>query len=157
MDNLLVALLAASMSTFGSFLLQMYVSRESRRQTYDEKRLMALLDVRQEVEKAGGKWFGWASARLGGESVEVCDSFEESAGSATNDAWYATRVFEMYFPTMMKESQMMRDAILRRKSEAYRQVALGGDFDAVKMKEASDANLDAIVAKARKSLGYPTK
>lgn len=157
MDNLLVALLAASMSTFGSFLLQMYVSRESRRQTYDEKRLMALLDVRQEVEKAEGKWFRWASVRLGGESVEVCDSLEESAGSATNDAWYATRVFEMYFPTMMKESQMMRDAILRGKNEAHRQVALGGDFDAVKMKEASDANLDAIVAKARKSLGYPTK
>lgn len=94
---------------------------------------------------------------IGGESVEVCDSLEESAGSATNDAWYATRVFEMYFPTMMKESQMMRDAILRGKNEAHRQVALGGDFDAVKMKEASDANLDAIVAKARKSLGYPTK
>lgn len=71
MDNLLVALLAASMSTFGSFLLQMYVSRESRRQTYDEKRLMALLDVRQEVEKAEGKWFRWASVRLG-ESLLKC-------------------------------------------------------------------------------------
>ncbi len=162
MDNLGVAILAAGFSTLGSLLLQMYISKNSKDQRYDEKRLMALLDVRQKVEQAGGQWYGWTNARLSGLSDEECSSLENAAGSATNDAWYATRVFEMYFPTLMKESQQMRDSLLSNKAEAVRQVELGGDFDKVRIDAGWDAlrnpsNLSEVVSKARKILGYPLK
>jgi hypothetical protein len=156
MSDFAIALIAASLSTLGSLLTQMFVSKNSRRQTYDEKRLMALLEVRQAVEEAVGRWYAWANARLGQESPEACASLQERASQATHDAWYSTRVFEMYFPTMMKSSQSMRDEISRCKDEAIRQVEAGGAFDNARFATNQTVDMDEVVAKARKILGYPS-
>ena len=156
MSDFSIALIAASLSTLGSLLTQMFSSKNSRRQTYNEKRLVALLEVRQAVEEAGGRWYAWAKACLGQDSPETCASLEERASEATHDAWYSTRVFEMYFPTMMEASQSMRDEISRRKNEAIRQVEAGGAFDNARFSSNRAVDLDEVVAKARKILGYPS-
>jgi len=156
MSDFAIALIAASLSTLGSLLTQMFVSKNSRRQTYDEKRLVALVEVRQAVEEAVGRWYAWANARLGQESPEAYASLQERASEATHEAWYSTRVFEMYFPTLMKESQSMRDEISRCKDEANRQVEVGGVFDKAGFSSNQTVDLDEVVAKARKILGYPS-
>jgi hypothetical protein len=155
MPDLAIAIVVASLSTLGSWLVQVHMAKTTRRDVYDEKRLVALLDVRQAVEQAGGRWFGWASKRLGNEDPEACAEFREMAEKATHDAWYATRVFEMYFPTMMKESQLMRDQISARRDLAVHQVEASGVFDGAAFADQRLIDLDAMVGKARRILGYP--
>lgn len=155
MSNLGLALVVTSFSTLGSLLVQVYMSRATRRDTYDEKRLMALLDVRQAVEQAGGRWYGWTSKCLAGEDPNECNLFKELAGQATHDAWYATRAFEMYFPTMMTESQLMRDELSRRRDLATHQVEVTKIFDRSAFADHRKIDLDVVVARARKILGYP--
>lgn len=157
MSDLGLALVVTSISTLGSLLVQVYMSRTTRRDTYDEKRLVALLDVRQAVEQAGGRWFGWASKCLAGEDPKDCDEFLDMAGQATHDAWYATRVFEMYFPTMMNESQLMRDEVTRRRDLAIHQVEVSGVFNQPAFSDQRMIDLDDVVSKARRILGYPEK
>jgi hypothetical protein len=157
MPDVALAIIVASLSSLGSWLVQVYMARTTRRDSYDEKRLMALLDVRQAVEQAGGRWYGWASMRLGDEDPEACASFKEMAGQATHDAWYATRVFEMYFPTMMSESQLMRDEVTRLRDLASYQVEVTKIFDKTAFSELRTISLDDVVKKARGILGYPER
>jgi hypothetical protein len=155
MSDLAIAVVVASLSTLGSLLVQVFMARTARRDVYDEKRLVALLDVRQAVEQAGGRWFGWASKQTRNDDPAVSAEFKELASQATHDAWYSTRVFEMYFPTMMKESQLMRDDIDRQKKLAMHQVEVTGVFDGDEFSKNRTIDMDDVVKKARKILGYP--
>ena len=155
MPDVALAIIVATVSTMGSWAVQAYMAKTTRRDTYDEKRLVALLEVRQAVEQAGGRWFGWASKRLENEDPAACASFKELAEQAMHDAWYATRVFEMYFPTMMEESQLMRDEVSRHRDVATHQVEVSGVFNRSEFSDHRTISLDDVVTKARKILGYP--
>lgn len=155
MSDVAVAILIASLSTLGSWLVQVYLTRTTRRDVYNEKRLVALLEVRQSVEQAGGRWYGWASKALSGGDLNEAALTREKAEQATHEAWYATRVFEMYFPTMMLESQLMRDEISRRRDLAHHQVEVTGTFNRSEFSDHRTIDLDEVVRKSRKILGYP--
>lgn len=155
MSEFMIALLAACMSTLGSLLLQMYVARTNRRLTYDEKRLDALLNVRQLVESCGGRWFGWASAVLNGAQGQDPEHLRKNAIDAMDRAWYATRVFEMYFPTMKEDADKMRAQMKRRREVAEQQVNEGGPFDAGGFSASRLVDLDDVVHRSRQILGYP--
>jgi hypothetical protein len=158
MSNFLLALLAASLSTFGSLVLHVYSSRENRRNIYDEKRLDALLTVRQEVESACGNWYGWADSALDGQPAHVCESRRREAGDATDRAWYSIRRYEMYFPTLKHFGQDMRKQLEGYRSAAEDMVKAGGVFDGNKFASRSlNDVLDSMVESSRKLLGYPKR
>lgn len=162
MSNFLLALLAASLSTFGSLVLHVYSSRENRRNIYNEKRLDALLAVRREVESACGNWYGWADSVLKTkpkpDPQSVRDKKREEAETATDRAWYSIRRYEMYFPTREHFGEDMRKQL-----EGYRKVAedmvdAGGVFDENKFSSGSlDDVLESMVESSRKLLGYPKR
>lgn len=156
MSDFLV-LVAASIPVSGALIVQIYESKASRRRSYDEKRLLALLDVRKTVEEAVGRWYNWASASLGQHPKITCDAARSEAEAATHNAWYSTRAFEMFFPTMMAESQNMRDEITRCKEESMRQVGAGGTFNGAEFSSNQKIDLDAVTRKGRKILGYPSE
>lgn len=149
--------MAASLSTVGSLLLQTYVARTSRRIAYDDKRLAALLDVRQAVEIACGRWYGWASVSLKGDATSSPAEVYSRAGDATHDGWYSTRVFEMYFPSLRADAEAMRKEIQRFKDEAHKQVSEGGPFEPIRFSTNKLIDLDEIAGRGRKLLGFPDK
>lgn len=156
MSNFLLALLAASLSTFGSLVLHVYSSRENRRNIYNEKRLDALLTVRQVVESACGNWYGWADSVLNGQPAHVCESRRRAAGDATDRAWYSIRRYEMYFPTLKHFGQDMRKQLEGYRSTAENMVKAGGGFDGNKFASGSlNHDLDKIIECSRTLLGYP--
>ena len=155
-SNFLV-LAAASIPVSGALLVQIYEAKTARRQSFDEKRLVALLDVRMSVEQAVGRWYKWAFVTLGQQPSHICEEAERDAERATHDAWYSTRSFEMFFPTMLDESQMMRDEIARCKNVSISQVKAGGDFSEEEFSNNRRIDLDAVAQKGRKILGYPNE
>ena len=155
-SNFLI-LLAASIPVSGALLVQIYESKTARRQSYDEKRLVALLDVRLAVEKAGGRWYSWAFLTLNQQPTHICEEMEREAEGATDAAWYSTRSFEMFFPTMLSEAQMMRDEILRCKNISISQIRARGEFSREEFVENRLIDLDTITQKGRKILGYPNE
>ena len=152
-----IAILAAAMSTLGSLILQVYVSRNGRRMLFDEKRLQAVVSVRQDVEIACGRWRGWAESILEKFDDVTVTSRKRNSDEALHEAWYSTRVFEMYFPQLRNEADLMRKMMLAVKDEAERQVRSGEDFNG----SAFDAvglrilDLDNVVSQARKILALP--
>lgn len=155
-SNFLI-LLAASIPVSGALLVQIYESKTARRRSFDEKRLVALLDVRLAVEDAGGRWYGYADATLSQQPSHICEEKERSAVKATHDAWYLTRSFEMFFPTMLREAQMMRDEIVRCQNISKSQIEAHGDFSPEEFKENRIIDLDTVAQKGRKILGYPNE
>ena len=150
-------LLAASIPVSGALLVQIYESKTARRRSFDEKRLVALLDVRLAVEDACGRWYGYADATLSQQPSHICEEKERSAVKATHDAWYLTRSFEMFFPTMLREAQMMRDEIVRCQNISTSQIEARGDFSPEEFKENRIIDLDTVAQKGRKILGYPNE
>ena len=75
--NILI-LLAASIPVSGALLVQIYESKTARRRSFDEKRLVALLDVRLAVEEACGRWYGYADATLSQQPSHICEEKERS-------------------------------------------------------------------------------
>lgn len=155
MSDFFIALMAASFSTLGSLLLQMFVARTNRDLMYNDKRLASLLDVRQVVEEACGRWHGWASAVLDDERVDDPLKLRQEAGDAMHRAWFATRVFEMYFPKMTHEANSMRKMLMAYRDEAHAQVEAGGAFDPSKFDVMFTVDFDAITNSARRRLGFP--
>lgn len=157
MSDIGLAIMAASLSTLGSLLLQTYVARTSRRIAYNDKRLAALLDVRQAVEIACGRWYSWAATSLNGDTSLTPDDVYLRAGEATHDGWYSTRVFEMYFPSLSEYAEDMRKEIQRYKDEAHAQVSRKGTFDPTQFSANKLIDLDDIARHGRKLLGFPDR
>lgn len=155
METFVVALVAASLSTLGSLILQMYVARTTRRLTFDDRRLSALLDVRQAVEMACGRWYGWASAVLAPASADECRDHLRRAEESMHEGWYATRVFEIYFPAMLADAQSMREEMTRYRVEAQDQVSRNEGFDGDALSAMSRVDFDDVVRRARQALGFP--
>ena len=155
-SNFLI-LLAASIPVSGALLVQIYESKTARRQSFDEKRLVALLDVRLAVEEACGRWYAYADATLNQQPSHICEEIERGAAKATHEAWYKTRSFEMFFPTMLRESEMMRDEIVRCKNISLSQVMARGDFSREEFTEHRIIDLNTVAQKGRKILGYPNE
>jgi hypothetical protein len=155
-SNFLI-LLAASIPVSGALLVQIFESKTARRQSFDEKRLVALLAVRLAVEEACGRWYAYADATLNQQPSHICEEIERGAAKATHAAWYATRSFEMFFPTMLSEAQMMRDEILRCKNISISQIRARGDFNGEEFEQNKIIDLDIITQKGRKILGYPNE
>jgi hypothetical protein len=84
-SNFLV-LLAATIPVSGALLVQVYERRSARRQSFDEKRLVALLDARLAVERAIGRWYSWAFATLNQQPTHICEEMEREAERATDVA-----------------------------------------------------------------------
>lgn len=106
----------------------------------------------------GGSWFGWADWTLGNRSPVECEKQKTLADEALNKAWYATRVYEMYFPTMKPAADAMRLELSRCKNEAERQISGGGSFDGSRFSEKYHVvDLDVVVDKSRKILGFPSE
>jgi hypothetical protein len=162
MSKFLLALLAASLSPFGSLVLHVYSSRENRRNIYNEKRLDALLAVRREVESACGNWYGWADSVLKTkpkpDPKSVRDKKREEAETATDRAWYSIRRYEMYFPTLKDCGPDMRKQLEGYRSAAEDMVKAGGVFDGNKFESKSlNGVLDSVVERSRELLGYPKR
>ena len=155
-SNFLI-LLAASIPVSGALLVQIYESKTARRQSFDEKRLVALLDVRLAVEKAVGRRYNWAFLTLNHQPTHICEEAEREAERATDTGWYSTRSFEMFFPTMLRESEMMRDEIVRCKNISLSQVMARGDFSREEFTEHRIIDLNTVAQKGRKILGYPNE
>jgi len=155
-SNFLI-LLAASIPVSGALVVQIYESKTARRRSFDEKRLVALLDVRLTVEDACGRWYGYADATLSQQPSHICEEKERGAGKATHDAWYSTRSFEMFFPAMLREAQMMRDEIKRYRNIATSQIEARGDFSPEEFNENRIIDLDTVSQKGRKILRYPNE
>lgn len=156
-SDFLLALLAASVSSLGALGLQMYVSRNNRKMVYDERRLEALLSVRQDVESACGHWYGWTDSVLSADGADERKRRELDADKATDRAWYSTRVYEMYFPTLKAHGEQMRDQIGRYKSVAHSLVEAGGRFDGDRFTEVYTFDFDVMVEESRKLLGFPRR
>ncbi len=158
MSNFLIALLAASLSTFGSLVLHVYSSRDNRRNIYNEKRLDALLAVRRDVEGACGNWYGWADSVLKKKPESVQDKKREEAETATDRAWYSIRRYEMYFPTLKHLGQDMRKVLEGYRSAADDMVTAGGDFKEHQFPSGSlNTVLESMVESSRELLGYPKR
>ena len=158
MSDFFLALLAALMSTLGSLLLQVFVSRNSRRMLFDEKRLQAVVSVRQEVEIACGRWRGWAESVLKGFDAETVMTRKRTAEECLHGAWYSTRDFEMYFPQLRSDADSMRQMMMAIKDEAEKQVRDGKHFDGSNFDLVGSRvmNLDDAVSRARKVLALPS-
>jgi len=155
-SNFLV-LLAATIPVSGALLVQVYERRSARRQSFDEKRLVALLDARLDVERAIGRWYSWAFTTLNQQPTHICEEMEREAERATDVAWYSTRSFEMFFPTMLQEAQMMRDEIIRCKNISINQIRARDGFSGEEFERNRIIELDIISQKGRKILGYPNE
>jgi hypothetical protein len=157
MSDFLLALLAALMSTLGSLILQVYVSKNSRRMLFDEKRLQAVVSVRQEVEIACGRWRGWAESVLESFDAETVMTRKRAADECLHGAWYSTRVFEMYFPQLRSDSDLMRQLMMAVKDEAEKQVSERKKFDGKNFEHVGSRimDLDDVVSRARKILALP--
>jgi hypothetical protein len=158
MSDFLLALLAALMSTLGSLILQVYVSRNSRRMLFDEKRLQAVVSVRQEVEIACGRWRGWAESVLNNFDTETVASRKRVADECLHGAWYSTRVFEMYFPQLRSDADSMRQLMMAVKDEAEKQVSDKKKFDGKNFELVGSRiiDLDDVVSRARRILALPS-
>ena len=87
----------------------------------------------------------------------VLTEMEREAERATDAAWYSTRSFEIFFPTMLHESQMMRDEIIRCKNISTSQIKARGDFSREEFTENRIIDLDTVTQIGRKILGYPNE
>ena len=156
--NILVAIGAATFSTIGGFVVQFFLARMGRRDEINDKRLEALVQLREKVEYSGGAWFGWAAASHRPTEIDNIADKRRHAGDSLNDAWYAVTLFDLYFPTLRKETTKLRVRLKNAESIAHNQVA-NGVFDPNEFVTNREENgdLEMIVEEARKLLKLPKK
>jgi len=142
------------LSTLGTLLIQRISAGSEQQATFDQKRLDALVDVRQKIEISLGRWRGWAHATA--HKPEFVDPKEqyELASASIHEAWYSTRVFEIYFPNMAPQLERLRSGLGTAKEIAARQVQ-AGRFDPSEFEADSrvcDEILEKITADSRREL-----
>ncbi|MEY2740014.1 MAG: hypothetical protein RL283_116 [Actinomycetota bacterium] len=141
-------------STLGALLIQRISLRKEQEAAFDQKRLDAIVDVRQKIEISLGTWRGWAHATITRPEFEDPKERYERASRSIHEAWYATRVFEIYFPDLAPELERLRRGLGTAKDIATRQVD-AGRFDHTEFEADSrecDAVLDRVTTHARAQL-----
>jgi hypothetical protein len=156
--NLLVAIGAATFSTLGAFVVQYFLASRERRNIINDKRLEALVQMREKAEYAGGYWYGWAASAAQKPSHYDEVEKERNASDATNAAWYAITLFDLYFPTFRPDVENLREYLLKRKELALQQIEnevfTPEEFD----REGSLRELlEKMVVEARQILDLPRK
>ena len=152
-QSIVVAASAALLSTVGALWTQIIAARINRRNTLDDRRLDALVDVRQKIEIAHGRWQGWAYVSVMRPDNEDPAARLELAGDAMHEAWYATNLFELYFPSMAVMMGEFRDSILRKRDIARRQVKENA-FNPDEFKDIGPS-LDELTRRGRSLLKMP--
>jgi hypothetical protein len=152
-QSIVVASSAAFLSTVGALWTQIVAARINRRNVINDKRLEALVDVRQKIEIAWGRWEGWAYVSIVHPPHEDPSERLKLAGDATHEAWYATNLFELYFPSMAPMMGEFRSSILERRSLAERQVE-AQQFDPAAFKNIGPS-LDELTSRGRTLLKLP--
>jgi hypothetical protein len=156
--NILVAIGAATFTTFGAFVVQYYLAKLERKNDIDDKRLEALVQMREKVEYARGYWYGWADNAAQPNAHYNEPEMSRTAADAMNAAWYAITLFDMYFPTFRQELDQLRTQLQNDTKIAERQIEekvfdpdeFNRDGDIVK-------HLDALVTAARDILDLPKR
>jgi len=152
-QSIVVASSAAFLSTVGALWTQIVAARINRRNNLDDKRLDALVDVRQKIEIAYGRWQGWAHVSVTQPGNDDPVARFDLAGNATHDAWYATNLYELYFPSMAGMMGEFRNAILAKRDIAHKQVA-DNRFTPDEFKNIGPS-LDELTRQGRKLLKLP--
>ena len=142
------------LSTLGALLIQRISLRSEQKAQFDQKRLDAIVDVRQKIEISLGTWRGWAHVAIEKPPYEDAADRYERASASIHEAWYATRVFEIYFPDLAPQLERLRRSLGATKAIAARQVE-AGRFDAKEFEvesSGSDRVLDEVTTTARRAL-----
>lgn len=142
------------LSTLGALLIQRISTRSQQQAAFDQKRLDAIVDVRQKIEISLGRWRGWAHATANGPKFVDPKEQYELASASIHEAWYSTRVFEIYFPDLAPQVERLRQGLVTAKEIAARQVE-AGRFDPSEFEVDSrvcDDILEQITAKSRREL-----
>jgi len=152
-QSVIVGASAALLSTLGALWIQIIAAKITRRNQINDKRLDALVDARQKIEIAGGRWQGWAHVSITRPENEDAAERLALAGSATHDAWYAINVCELYFPSLTVMMSGFRDAIMTKRDIANKQVA-DNVFDSDEYKGIGPS-LEELTSQGRKLLKLP--
>lgn len=156
--NILIAIGAATFSTVGAFVVQYFLAQTERKNVINDKRLEALVQMREKVEYARGYWYGWAA--LAAQPSAHYDAREKNriADDAMNAAWYAITLFDLYFPTFRTELDQLRTQLTSAKTIALRQIE-NGTFAPDEFTRDSDVmkHLDIVVVQARAILDLPNR
>lgn len=153
LSNGSVAIGASATTGIIAVLIARHTSRTQRRERLDDDRLAILVKMYSLVEIGEGRWRGWA------ESIHIKrpDVSEKLslAEQAIHDAWYATREFEILFPTLSLEMDKTRRQLEETRElaeqQANRGVFIGKEFDDRHVQK----NLREIVVKAREIIELP--
>lgn len=141
------ALLTFVGATFAQFL----GNRLESRRNLDERRLMAIVDLRQKVEISGGRWRGWAKVVIEGGEFEDPKVRWELASTAIHEAWYSTVIFELYFPEFENEMELVRKGLGRERDIADSQVK-SKIFNPKEFESGQTKLISDVTRKARNSL-----
>jgi len=152
-QSIVVASSAAFLSTVGALWTQIVAARINRRNVINDKRLEALVDVRQKIETAYGTWRGWAHVTITAPAHEDANERYAWASKAIHEAWYSSIVFEMYFPSLTPMMREFRETMGKIKDVASNQVARR-QFDGSEY-ENLGPSLDDLTHRARKLLKLP--
>jgi hypothetical protein len=152
-QSIVVASSAAFLSTVGALWTQIVAARINRRNVINDKRLEALVDVRQKIETAYGTWRGWAHVTINAPAHEDANERYTWASKAIHEAWYSTIVFEMYFPSLTPMMREFRETMGKMKDIASEQIARR-TFDGSQY-ENIGPSLDDLTNRARKLLKLP--
>jgi hypothetical protein len=152
-QSIIVGVTAALLSTLGGLGTQFVAAKIARNNQINDKRLDALVDVRQKIEIAWGRWEGWAYVSIVHPPNEDSSERLKLAGDATHESWYATNLFELYFPSMAPMMGEFRSSILERRSLAEKQVE-AQQFDPAAFKNLGPS-LDELTSRGRTLLKLP--
>jgi len=150
-NDILIVAVTALLTFVGATFAQFLGNRLESRRNLDERRLMAIVDLRQKVEISGGRWRGWAKVVIEGGEFEDPKVRWELASTAIHDAWYSTVIFELYFPEFEKEMELVRKGLGRERDIADSQVK-SRIFNPKEFESGQTKLISDVTRKARNSL-----
>jgi len=150
-NDILIVAVTALLTFVGATFAQFLGNRLESRRNLDERRLMAIVDLRQKVEISGGRWRGWAKVVIEGGEFEDPKVRWELASTAIHDAWYSTVIFELYFPEFEKEMELVRKGLGWERDIADSQVK-SRIFNPKEFESGQTKLISDVTRKARNSL-----
>jgi len=150
-NDILIVAVTALLTFVGATFAQFLGNRLESRRNLDERRLMAIVDLRQKVEISGGRWRGWAKVVIEGGEFEDPKVRWELASTAVHDAWYSTVIFELYFPEFEKEMELVRKGLGWERDIADSQVK-SRIFNPKEFESGQTKLISDVTRKARNSL-----
>jgi len=150
-NDILIVAVTALLTFVGATFAQFLGNRLESRRNLNERRLMAIVDLRQKVEISGGRWRGWAKVVIEGGEFEDPKVRWELASTAIHDAWYSTVIFELYFPEFEKEMELVRKGLGWERDIADSQVK-SRIFNPKEFESGQTKLISDVTRKARNSL-----